>query len=325
MNSDANRGLEAEAPELSGADIATNRSPTTIARVTWRPTDDDLAHLDSRVRSALALRDPSRAPVIGSGMLSMALGWPDVNPVAVCHRTGPMSRAQAVELDSLIAAYRRALAQRGVRSIETEVRYCPGPYDGHSYVVQPIPGTGALGHQVLAAASPDDDHPLVAAVVNAALEADRQVSLAAGFSQWSWDGSTARLLSVGAPLMWDQQGLFRHKLDPSLTAIPVVARPVIRSRLEDRAARNQAPDNVLVGIVADLLRRDLDHWIQPVRDHCARTHEVYVSLEQARDHNTTERRLRRAIAALQMAERWWRESVREEPYGFFVPALLSVR
>lgn len=295
--------------------------------MTWRPSDDDLVQLDGRVRSALANRDPDRAPIIGSGTLSMALGWPDIDPIAVCHRTGPMSRNQAIELDSLIAEYRRVLGQRGIRSVETEVRYCPGPergsHSGTAYVVQPMPRHGALGHQVLGAASPDADHPLVEAVVGAALEADRQASLAAGFSQWSWDGSTARLASVGAPLMWDQEGTFRYNLDPSLAAIPAPMRPVVRGRLEDRAARNQAPDNVLVGIVADLLRRRLDHWVQPVRDHCARSHAIYISVEQARDHNTIERRLRTAIGALQRAERWWRESAREQPYQFFVPGLFS--
>jgi hypothetical protein len=307
--------------------MAPNRSPTTIAEVTWRPTDDDLARLDSRVRSALANRDPDRVPIIGSGPLSTALGWPDVNPVAVCHRTGPMTRGQAIELGSLVAEYRRVLGQRGIRSIETEVRYCPGrqagDHSGTGYVIQPMPRPGTLGHQVLGAASPDADHPLVAAVVSAALQADRQASLGAGFSQWSWDGSTARLASVGAPLMWDQQGTFRYNLDPPLAAIPFPMRAVIRGQLEDRAVRNQAPDNVLVGMVADLLRRKLDHWVQPVRDHCARSHEIYVSLEEARDHNTTERRLRTTIGALQRIERWWRESAREQPYPFFVPGLLS--
>ncbi len=307
--------------------MATNRSPTTIAEVTWRPTDDDLARLDSRVRSALANRDPDRVPIIGSGPLSTALGWPDIDPVAVCHRTGPMSRGQAIELDSLVAEYRRVLARRGIRSIETEVRYCPGPEPGHhsgtAYVVQPMPRHGALGHQVLGAATPDAEHPLVAAAVDAALQADREASLVAGFSQWAWDGSSARLASVGAPLMWDQQGTFRYNLDPSLAALPVPTRALIRGQLEDRAARNQAPDNVLVGMVADLLRRNLDHWVQPVRDHCARTHEIYVSVEQARDHNTTEHRLRTTIATLQRVERWWRESAREQPYPFFVPGLLS--
>ncbi len=307
--------------------MATNRSAITIEGVTWRPSDDDLAHLDSRVRSALAHRDVDRAPIIGSGTLSTALAWPDVNPVAVCHRTGPMTRGQAIELGSLVAEYRRVLGQRGIRSIETEVRYCPGPepgdHSGTGYVVQPMPRNGTLGHQVLGAATPDADHPLVAAVVGAALQADRQASLGAGFSQWSWVGSTARLLSVGAPLMWDQQGTFRYNLDPSLSAIPLPMRALIRGQLEDRASRNQAPDNVLVGMVADLLRRKLDHWVQPVRDHCARTHELYVSLEQARDHDTTERRLRTAVGALQRVERWWRESAREQPYPFFVPGLLS--
>lgn len=258
-------------------------------------------------------------------MLSTALGWPDVDPVAVCHRTGPMFKDQADGLAELIAEYRDVLGGRTIASSPAEVRFCPGPDSGGgigtAYVVQPHPRSARLGHQVLMSERPSADHRLVRTVVAAALEADREASLAAGFSQWTWDGSAARLAAVGAPMMWDQAGGYRFDLEPALLAFPAAARGMIRGQLEDRASRNQAPDNVLVGLVADLLRRNLDHWVQPVIDHCARDHQIYVSVEQARDFNRTEKRIRTTVTGLQLSERWWRESVREQPYAFFVPRL----
>ncbi|MCP5028664.1 MAG: hypothetical protein GY929_20510 [Actinomycetia bacterium] len=184
-------------------------------------TTAELAGLEEAVGRALAAGDPSLLTVLGFGELSVALGWPTDQPRLVCKRLPPFTVAQLTRYEQVMAHYLEELSVRGVGVVDTSLMSLERN-DGRrtAYLVQSLMPSESLGHNVLAAAAPDPDHPFLGALASTLEAVSVRLSVDAQVTNFSWDGTSVTLLDVGTPLVWDGSGAFQFDMTPFLVMVP---------------------------------------------------------------------------------------------------------
>ena len=189
-----------------------------------------------------------------------------------------------------------------------------------AYLVQPLLAADTLGHNVLRSTTPDAEHPFLLAVGEAINVADERISIDAQVTNWSWDGTTASLLDVGTPFMWDSTGTYRLDVSPMTRMLPGLLRKPIGNDILKSIERWRTPRNVGADVVANMYREGLDDWIDPTVAALNRVigpaepitaelaHELYLE-----DGKTWPR-----LKKLQQVERLWQTKVRRRPYDFLI-------
>ena len=287
------------------------------------PQGDLLAAVEAAVQQALDSGREDHLRVLGHGEISLVIGWPSDDPVVACKRLPVFPSTTAAErYADVFTRYVARLEQRGLRVVPSSVHFLGPGRDGRlvGYVVQPVLPAGSLGPDILRAAVPDPDHPLLTAVVAGVLgTVDARTGLDAQISNWSMVDETAQYLDVTTPILYDDSGL---ELDVAvlIASYPWVLRPPLRRfAAPPIAAAYCNPRTVLLDLAANLHKERLAGWIPAVLEAANRELGAPLTTGEVDRYYRSNARLWEVMLRLRRADRWWQRRVRRRPYPFLLP------
>lgn len=284
-------------------------APTPPARPDRLPGVPDLGEIEHLVRRAIDERRTDLLTTVGFGEFSLAIRWSlDDGTDMVVKRVPPFSTAAAAErYCDLTRAYIDALEAVDVACVRTELEMFERP-DGSVVVFhcQPLLAPEQLVSNILRAAGPDPDHPVVSAVVAATGRAVRpRVAFDPQCSNWAWTDERVWYLDLSTPMLLDDADDLQFEQDGLALEYPAIVRPIL-----DREARKYLPmyadlDFVLTDLVSLLHREHLERWCQPFIEVIERQHGISVSAEQAEKNFRADLRIFPFLHALKKTQRFW--------------------
>ncbi len=297
----------------------------SLARSGEGLSDSEIRALDGAVEEALRSGDEGSLRVLGSGEISLVLGWPAAEPAFACKRLPAFpDRGRFEAYGRTLADYVEALRAAGVDVVETNfmpVEHGDGSVVG--YAVQLVLPAETLAPRVLAAADPGAGHPIVDAVV-ARIRAvvSPRLGIDAQLSNWSWaEDGRLRYLDVTTPMLWSAEG--RPLLDIDLLARPLPAplRPPIKRFLGPRILdgyRNLR--GVMSDLCGNLLKERLDPWVPVFLRGVEGALDPPMTEEEVRRYYRSDARLWEALLRLRRLDRAWYRHVRRRTYPYLLPA-----
>ena len=289
--------------------------------------DTDLVAVEAAVQEALASGREDHLRVLGHGEISLVVGWPSDAPAVACKRLPVFpSRVAADRYADVFSRYVARLEQRGLHVVPSHVHFLEGG-DGRlvGYVVQPVLPAASLGPDILRAATPDPDHPLLGAVVAGVLGAvDPRTGLDAQISNWSMVGATAQYLDVTTPILYDESGRLELDVDLLVASYPWVLRPPLRRfAAPPIAAAYCDPRTVLLDLAANLHKERLTGWIPAVLEAANLVLGEPLTAGEVDRYYRSNARLWEVMLRLRQADRWWQRRVRRRSYPFLLPGPTS--
>lgn len=283
---------------------------------------NDLRTLEESVGVALRTRDASHLRLVGHGEITIALGWPTTEPEFVCKRLPPFDSVQgASAYADVVECYIGELRARGVRVVDTEVTWLERP-DGRVivYHVQPALAPETLGLDILRRSTPRSDHPLLCSVVETvATVTGGGLGVDAQISNWSWMNDEPWQLDLSTPFLINDAGLPAFDMAPFLAVLPAVVRPVVRREMIKLIRRWLTPRGALTDLAANVIKADLEGWMEPVLECINRHVDEPIMYQEAMQIYKSDRRTFPFLLVLGRANRLWQEQVRRRPYEFLLP------
>jgi hypothetical protein len=284
--------------------------------------ESDLRELETSVGIALRTRDSSHLRLLGHGEVTMAVGWPTHEPRVVCKRLPPFASVEvAAAYSAVVERYVAELRRRGVRVVDTEVKWLERA-DGRiiAFHVQPVLAPETLGLEVLRRATPSAAHPLLRSVVDTVADATGDgIGIDAQISNWSWMDGEPWQLDLSTPFMMNDAGEPAFDMAPFLAALPAPIRPAVRGEMVKLIHRWLTPRGSLMDLAANVIKANLDGWIDPVLECINERVDEPVTHGEALRIYKADRRVFPVILQLQRSNRFWQERVRRRPYEFLVP------
>jgi hypothetical protein len=294
-----------------------------------------LAAVESAVQEALASGREDHLCVLGHGEISLVIGWPTHDPAMACKRLPVFpSTAAAERYEDVFSRYVARLEQRGLHVVPSSLNFLslgrpgrpdrPGRPGGDGrtvgYVVQPVLPAGSLGPDILRAAVPDPDHPLLTSVVAGVLGAvDASTGLDGQISNWSMADETAQYLDVTTPILYDD-GRLALDVNVLVASYPWVLRPALRRfAAPPIAAAYCDPRTVLLDLAANLHKERLTGWIPAVLQGANRELSAPITPDEVHRYYRSNARLWEVMLRLRLADRWWQRRVRRRIYPFLLP------
>jgi len=184
----------------------------------------------------------------------------------------------------------------------------------------PAPITATLANNVLAAAEPNPDHPLLTAVADVVAEASPTCSVDAQVANFAWDGEKLTLVDVGTPFLWNENGDLQFDMKPFTGMVPAPVRGLAVRELTKALNRWSDPRIVAIDVVANLLRENLTTWTDPMLTALNRRldFDEPITLAEAQGHYDEDRKIFPTLVKLQRVERWWQETIRRKTYPWFI-------
>ena len=280
----------------------------------------ELLELEGLAADALHNRDDSKLNILGYGEVSVALGWPVADPKFVCKRTPPGTKAELSDYEHLVTEYISRVETAGLPVVETTMVTLHRDDGAIGYLVQPLLDESTLGHNVLRSATPDPDHPFLVALAQSLRVVSPTLSIDAQVTNFAWDGSALTLVDVGTPFMWDEHGRLRLEIKPFAQMLPAPTRPIAIRELTKLVTRWNEPRRVGIDIVANLYREGLPEWVDPVVIALNRVLPSgdSITADEAKEFFEEDKKIWPLLKRLQTVERWWRTTVRRQPYDFFI-------
>jgi hypothetical protein len=290
-------------------------------------SDRELGALDRLVGEALARGDDESLPALGYGEVSLVLAWPAGEPRFACKRLPVFpSRERFDAYDRALADYLQALAEAGVRVVETELRAVElerGAVAG--YVVQPILPPASLAPAVLGRSDPAAGHPLVGAVVEtAAAVVGPRLGLDAQLANWTWDGDALTYIDVSTPLLWSADGRCRLDVELIAGAFPWLMRAPLRRFVAPGILDTYRElRGVFFDLCGNLLKQHLAAWLPSFLAAANRHLDEPISTAEVERYYRSDRRLWGALLRIRRLDRAWQRHVRRRPYPFLLPRAIE--
>lgn len=290
-------------------------------------TDAPLADVEAAIAAALVAQRDDGLRVLGYGEITLVLGWPSDEPQWACKRLPTFAtEAHARRYGDLFDAYLDRLRSRGVAPVPSSF-VTVASFDGGlaGYVVQPVLPPGSLGPDVLRAAEPDPDHPLITQVCELVpAVVDDQTGLDGQISNWALvgegAGATLQYLDVTTPMLFDAAGTFELDLGIFLAAYPWLLRGTIRRFVAPGVAgAYRDPRHVLLDLAGNLLKERLEPWVPAVLTAANRVLDTPITDHDVRAYYRSDARLWEVMLRLRRADRRWQTAVRHRTYPFLLP------
>ena len=281
----------------------------------WDPTY--LPQIEGLVQRMLS-QGTDDLPVIGSGEVSVVVGWPPDEPSVVLKRLPPCASASAHRHAALVDAYEDILVDRGVRVTRSHLHVI----DSHDeltslYVVQPRHASESMLSAVLAAATELDDRLRAAlgGVLDAIDAIDDRVGLDAQVSNWVVDeDGGVELLDTTTPFLrrhgvpeLDLDLLFSTYLPPLRPLLKRYVAPSVLARYHDRRI-------VLLDLVANLHREGLQRWEPAVIELSGTRYGAPVTRDEVAAYYAADRRTWELVHRAKRLERWRRHTFTSSVY-----------
>lgn len=278
--------------------------------------------VEAVVWDALCSGDTSALTILGYGEISPVVGWPTTAPTHAYKRLPPFpTRLAAQRHAALFRRYLDVLADRGVTPVDSRFEILEVDDRVVGWVIQPILPAATLGPDVLRAAEPDPDHPLVRGIVDAvAAVCDERTGLDAQVSNWALTDDAVVYLDVTTPMLFDDAGRCEMDLAVFVAALPAaIRRPVRRFVAPGIVASYRDPRKVLVDCAGNLIKERLDDWMPVLVTAANRILEPAITVTEVRRYYRSDARLWEAMLRLRRADRTWQQRVRRRPYPFLLP------
>lgn len=282
-----------------------------------------LPAVEDAVQAALMSGSEENLRVLGHGEISLVIGWPSGDPVVACKRLPTFPSADAAErYAEVFRRYLARLAAGGVNVVPStfHVLAAGGGATRVGYVVQPVLPTGSLGPDVLRAAAPDPEHPLLAAVIAGVVGVvDERTGLDAQISNWSLTAGTAQYLDVTTPILYDD-GELALDVDMLIAAYPWVLRALLRRFVAPPVVAAYCDRRtVLLDLAANLHKERLTDWMSAVLQAVNRQISPPITAEEAHRYYRSDARLWEVMLRLRRLDRRWQRLVRRRTYPFLLP------
>jgi hypothetical protein len=285
---------------------------------------DVLPAVEAAVQQALESGREDHLRVLGHGEISLVVGWPGDAPVVACKRLPVFpSTVAADRYADVFSRYVATLEQRGLHVLASTLQFLGPDRDGRlvGYVVQPVLPVDSLGPDLLRAAAPDPDHPLLTAVVDGVLATvDARTGLDAQLSNWAMVGQVAHYFDVTTPILYDADGRLALDVDVLIAAYPWLLRPPLRRfAAPPIAAAYCDRRTVLLDLAANLHKERLTDWIPAVLEAANRELSVPLTAGEVDRYYRSNARLWEVMLRLRRADRWWQQRVRRRTYPYLLP------
>lgn len=280
--------------------------------------DDELAELEAAVQIALRERDTASLNILGYGELSIVLGYPFDSPRYACKPSAPYTAQELDAYTRTIDDYIRELSNHGLTVVPTKLMQIERGDRFVAYQVQPTLPAETIGDRVLRATEPDPEHPLLVALAGLIASVTDRVSFDPQLPNWSWDGQCPTLIDVGTPFFWRDDGEPEMDMKPLFRAIPAPLRAFAFKDTAPLLARYKVPRNVAIDVVAQLMRIELDDWIDPAITALNAKLDQPIDEAAGRASLADDLKSMPRLKRLQKIERTWSTRVRRRSYDYFI-------
>ncbi|MFM2078179.1 MAG: hypothetical protein RJA49_2069 [Actinomycetota bacterium] len=268
----------------------------------------DLAVVEAAVAEAIHRKDPSNLRILGHGEISIVLGWPTDAPSHALKRVPPFrGRAQAEQYMAVVESNLQLLRDADVPIWPTTLHVTERA-DGSAVVYhrQPVAPGEQVGTNVLRAATPSADHPLLAAIVRHAAAVVRPgVGFDVQAANWIWDGTAAHQLDFTSPFLLDETGKdLRFDTSGFLREYPAVLRPVLKRELLKVIVRYTTAEGAIGDLVGNLQKEELHDWVDPAIE-AARRAGVTIDRAATTKMFEDDKKLMPLTLKLRKGQRWW--------------------
>jgi hypothetical protein len=268
----------------------------------------DLHEVEAVVRRAIDERRSDLVDVIGNGEFSLAMRWPVPAGHVVLKRVPPFHTVAAADQYSEVTRrYVDTIEASGVACLKTELLQLHRP-DGSAvvYHCQPLLAPGQLVSNVLRAATPSPDHPVVAAVVDAVRKVVRPgVALDAQVSNWAWHDGRVWCLDLSTPFLLDENDELQFSSDSFDLEYPWFIRPLLAREARKWLPHYAEVEFVLYDLVALLHREGLEAWCPAFAEVIKRDLHIDIDIDRARKNFATDAKFYPVTHALRKLQRFW--------------------
>lgn len=284
----------------------------------------ELESAEAAIVRALESRSIDDLNVLGFGELGLAIAWPSENSAFVLKRQAPGTPATVAAGKQRMLDYIEALERRGVSVVPTTVVDIPLARGLRvPYLIQPVLDPAELVENILAAAEPTPNHPVLLAIRDAVVAVVEDspaggLSLDAQVSNFVWHHDQLHVLDTTPVLQWAAGSGPLHDVGNYLNAVPAPVRPVAMKMTRKVGEAYRTQHGCFFRAVAYLRRIELEHWTdaaiqcfnevldQPI-DRAVADAEYAASVKELPN-----------IKRLARAQRHWTETIRRQRYEFFI-------
>ncbi|SLN73867.1 aminotransferase class III-fold pyridoxal phosphate-dependent enzyme [Ruegeria meonggei] len=272
------------------------------------------------------LRDQEFHPLktLGQGEICVTVAFPDDNPVAAFKRLPPFpSRAHAEAYLETVNDYISKLREAGCPVVPTEGRITETAQGGVAlYLCQPMAKKEQLVSNVLHAATPDADHPVLNAVLETTKNAiNPQLGIDAQVSNWVWLDGKVMQIDVSTPMMRTAAGKELLDLDIVLQPYPAIMRPFLRRFVAPELLKSyyDLRENC-IDLLGNLNREGMPQWIEPalIASNRLLPADAQITREEVDEAYKKDAGSYEFIYRLKLVNAWWMRNVRRTVYPFIL-------
>lgn len=269
----------------------------------------DLAEVEAAVGRAIRAGHDPAVRVLGHGEISIVLAWPHHQPEHALKRVPPFR--DMVTASTYLAAceeFFAVLRAADVPMWPTTLHHTTRA-DGSVVVYhrQPVGDAAQFGANVLRAAEPTPDHPLLAAILShtQAVVQPGRIGFDVQAMNWLWDGATAHQVDFTSPFTLNDTGDdLRFDTAGFLREYPAALRGYLKKELLQVILRYTRPEGAYGDFVANLLKEDLEPWVDPAIE-AGRRVGVVVDRAACTKFFEDDKKLMPLTLRLRKAQRWW--------------------
>ena len=271
------------------------------------------------------LRDPAAHPLrtLGQGEISVVIAYPAEDSVGAFKRLPPFpDRARAEAYRAQVDAYSSALEAAGCAVVQTDGIIVPAAQDGFAlYLQQEIFAPETLASNILKAADPDPEHPVLTAILDTVAAATTErLAIDAQVSNWVWIDDTPQQIDISTPFMRDDKG--NDVLDTFVILLPYPAmfRPLLRKFVvPDILANYHDIRGCFIDLIGNLNREQMPQWIPAAIDAAnARQIGDPITEDEVQKLYEKDAATYESIYRLKLLNSWWMRKIRRGVYPFIL-------
>ena len=287
-------------------------------------SDADLHEAERAILQAFDSRSTNGLNILGMGELGLAIGWPTNTPVAVLKRQAPGPEAQLAADMERMNKFNAALSEAGALVIPTEVRTIRNDYGAQiPYLIQPVIDSEDLAENVLAAAHPSPEDPILVSIrdtdVNVVTDGpEGGLSMDAQVTNFAWNGEDVVCLDTTPPLIWPAGNGPMDNVGNYLTAVPYLLRPAALHLTRKSGEDYRTVRGVLQQTAVYLMRIDQHRWVDSAIACFNEALDIPLARTGVDDAFNRVIRDLPTIKRLARVQRLWATKVRKQRYEFFI-------
>ncbi|MCL6285837.1 aminotransferase class III-fold pyridoxal phosphate-dependent enzyme [Ruegeria sp. 2012CJ41-6] len=287
-------------------------------------SDEVVQDLERAVDAHLQAPDFHPLKTIGQGEICVTVAFPKENPVAAFKRLPPFpNRARAEAYLGVVNDYISSMEKAGCPVVPTEGRFVATSQDGVGlYLCQPLMSKDQLVSNILRAATPDVDHPVLNAVLETTKNATSStLGIDAQVSNWVWLDGKAMQIDVSTPFMRTSAGKEILDLDTIMKPYPALLRPYLRRFMAPELLKSyyDLRENY-IDLLGNLNREGMPQWIDPTLVAANRwlPSNAQITREEVDKAYKTDAGSYELAYRLKLVNAWWMRNVRRTAYPFIL-------